>query len=693
MHKKYEVLQVGAKECGSACLLSVIKYYGGSVPINRLLELTNTTKEGTNFYNLKEAALEIGLSAKAYKTDDILNLMMIDKPFLSQVNIENYLHFIVVYKINNSKLTIMDPARGIKVITLSEFENIWTGNIMILEPYRSLPNIRDTSYIKDTLVNLLLNNKLLIINLLGLTILIMIFTFLYSYHFKIIVDNILSINKPNLLAITIIFLVISLIKYLTTYLRNNLLLYLNQKIDLSLITSTINKILLLPLSYYKQKTTGDTIARINDLMYLKNTISKIITNILLNTLLSFIALIVLFTINNNMTLLLLIIALFYFLIFLIFKPFIKKRTILNQEKSAKLSSLFVDTISSYETIKGLNLENYFKNRITSNYLDLTNNNLTLSKYLNLSEFLKNIVESVIIIIVIYLGITNIMDKSMTLGALITYNTIIIYFISPIREFFNYYQELVFFKNSIKRINSLISYDTELLTEPIKLNMKGGIYIKNLTFNYNNHNLILKNFNLEIHPHNKVLILGSTGSGKTTFLKILYKYYEIPRDKVFISGYDINDFNLSDIRKNIAFITRHEYLYSDTIRNNIILNRKVTEEEFLHICKLTTISDIVKNKTLAYDFCLEENGTNISSGERARIILARALLKDSQIILIDEGFNELDINTERTILKNIFNAYPEKVFLIISHRKDNMDLYNQVIKIEKGHLVEGLNKYV
>ncbi len=282
---------------------------------------------------------------------------------------------------------------------------------------------------------------------------------------------------------------------------------------------------------------------------------------------------------------------------------------------------------------------------------------------------------------------------MTIGVLITYNTIIFYFISPIREFFSYYKELVFVRNSLKRINNLISYDTESLANPKKLKMKGGIYIKNLNFAYNSHNLVLRNLNLKIHPHNKVLILGSSGSGKTTFLKILYKYYEIPRDMVFISGYDINDFNLTDIRNNIAYISRHEYLYSDTIRNNIILNRNISEETFLHVCQLTKVDDIVKNKSLAYDFRLEENGTNISSGERARIILARTILKESNIILIDEGLNELDINTERSILKNIFHTYADKLFLIISHRKDNIDLYNQVIKIEKGTLVEGLNKYV
>ena len=286
-----------------------------------------------------------------------------------------------------------------------------------------------------------------------------------------------------------------------------------------------------------------------------------------------------------------------------------------------------------------------------------------------------------------------MDKSLTIGTLVTYNTILYYFITPIRESLNFYRELFYIGSSIKRINSLLDYKEEDLSKPKKLNMMGGIYFKNLDYSYNNRDLILKDITLLLPPATRLMILGKSGSGKSTLLKILYKHYEIPRDKVFISGYDINDFNLSDIRENIAYISQNEYLYSDTIRNNILLDRNIKEEEFLKVCQITHVTDIVKNKSLSYNFRLEENGTNISGGERKRIILARALLKPSSIILIDEGLNELDINLERDILENIFSLYPYKLFIVISHRPNNMDLFTKVIKIDNGSLVKGLNKYV
>jgi len=216
-----------------------------------------------------------------------------------------------------------------------------------------------------------------------------------------------------------------------------------------------------------------------------------------------------------------------------------------------------------------------------------------------------------------------------------------------------------------------------------------IRLNNLDFSYNKKNNILKDITLDISRCTKLLILGASGSGKSTLLKILYKYYEIDRGKVYINGFDINDYEIKDIRKGITYVSQNEFLYTDTIKNNIVLDRNVSDSEFVRICRLTYVEDIVRNNLLSYNFRLEENGANISGGQRQRIILARSLLKDSKIILIDEGLNEIDINLERKILKNIFSYYKDKIIIVVSHRHDNIDLYNKVINLENGKLKDVL----
>ena len=689
--KKNIVIQDGIKECGSACLLSIVRYYGGNVSLERLLELTKTTKEGTNFYNLQEAAKEIGLVSKGYKIDDINKLIEIEKPFISQIVKNNYTHFVVVYKIKNNKITIMDPAKGMIKLTIDEFNNLWTGYILILEPYKKLPIYNENNYIISILKDVMYNNKKIIINLFSLTIIVTLFTCIYSYYFKIIIDKIINTNKLNLLIVTIIFLLIFSIKTFVEFLRNNLLLYLNQKLDLSIITTTTDKIISLPYSYYKNKTTGEMISRINDLFYIKNVISQIIVTIFLDIFLSIVTIIILFNINKTMSMYLIIIIILYLIIFLIFKPTIKNMTNIIQEDNSKINSFLVESISSYETIKGLNLEKSFQNKINKLYLNSINNNLYFTKISNIQELFKDLFEGIILLFTIYLGATFIMDKSLSIGSLITFNSLVYYFISPIRNFLEFYKDFFYVKNSIKRINNILNYKYEKLDKSTSLNIEGDILVKNLEFSYNNKTKIINNMSLKINHKDKVLVLGSSGSGKSTLLKLLYKYYDTKRDKIYLNNYDINDFSLKDIRENITYISQNELLYNDTIRNNIILDRNIAEKEFLNVCNMVYVNEIVKDNILSYNYKLEENAANLSGGQRQRIILARSLLKNSKIILIDEGLNEIDVNLERKILKNIFSYYKDKTIIIVSHRKDNMDLYNRVLNIEKGSLKEVLIK--
>ena len=691
MRKNCIIIQDGIKECGSACLLSIIRYYGGNVSMPRLLELTSTTKEGTNFYNLTSAADEIGLSSKGYKINSLEEIQDINMPFISQVIINNYHHFIVIYKINDNVITIMDPAKGMVKMSKKDFEQMWTGYILLFTPYKSLPSFKENDFLSEAIEAIIENNQKMILNLIVLTLIVTIFTCIYNYHFKIMLDNYLYTNNLSLIIITIIFTVIILIKLTVEYLRNNLLLYLNEKIDLSIITTTISRIIYLPYSYYKNKTTGETIARINDLLYVKNVLSKMLIIVFLDLGLSIVIMIILFSINKEMTLFLLLIAILYLLIFLIYQKRTRKVTNNLQENTAKTNSILVESISSYETIKGLTLEDIFKNKINKQYLNTIKDNISLTKIINDQTFLRKIFESIIILIITYLGIVHVKDKSLSIGSLITYNSLIIYFTNPISNLLDFYKDIYYMKNSINRINNLFNYQYEEMELSSNLEINGNILINDLTFNYDNKNTILKHLNLNIKDKSKVLLLGTSGSGKSTLLKLIYGYYLPDNNKIYLNNYDILDFRLSDLRRSITYVSQNEFLFTDTIKNNIILNRNIKESEFLFICKITYIDEIVKDNPLSYNMPLEENGANISGGQRQRIILARALLKKSKIILLDEVLNEVDINLERKILKNIFLYYKEKTFIIISHRKNNIDLYDNVIMLENGEVKGDLVK--
>lgn len=683
MKKNLIVLQDGAKDCGAACLRSIIQYYGGNVTLERLIELTKTTKEGTTFYNLKEASEEIGLATRSYRVDDIEKIKEINIPFICQITKNNYTHFIVVYKIKDNKLLIMDPSIGKQSIDIFDFNNIWTGNIMLFEKVSTLPLEEDPNITNRLIKEVLKNNKGNIIFVMILSLISTILSCLVSLYSQIIFDKIIDTELNNLIIITLTFSILYIIKNITNYIRNHILIYISQKLDINILLNTFTKVVLLPYNYYKNRRSSEVLSKINDLSYIKNFISKIIVTTFLDFLLLMVATITIYYKIKEVLIIFIITQILYILIVLIFNNYIKNITIKRQEATAILNNTIIESVSTFETIKGLNIEDNIIYKFSKDYSSLLNITFDIDKLNNLLTFLKEMIINICLITVDYYIFKNIMNGISTTGDYLTITILSSYLIYPISNIMDLSYEYHYIKNSIKRANTFFEVEEEKIHDKRKLIVNGNIKITNLKYTFNNKYYVLNDINLFIKNNDRVLILGSSGSGKSTILKLLYKYLEADRKTIYINGYDINDYSLSDIRESITYLSQNELLFNDTIRNNIILGREVSEIDYLNICKILHIDDIVKDSIQGYDYVLEENGINLSGGQRQRIILARSLLKNSNIIMIDEGFNQIDITLEREILQDIFTYYHNKTFIIVSHRKENSDLYNRIIKIKNG----------
>ena len=693
MKKSLIVLQEGNKDCGASCLLSVVRYYGGNISKEKIIDMTKTTKEGTTFYNIKEASNQIGLIAKSYKVEEIEKIKEITSPFICQVSKNSSMHFIVVYKVNNNKLLIMDPAIGKVIMDIFDFNNIWTGYIMILEKVGILPDYKNTKCLNKEIIKVLTSNKKIIIFIIILSIIVTLLSCLISLYSQIILDKVIDTEINNLIVITIAFFILLIIKNITNYIRNHLLIYLNQKLDIKILLTAFTKVILLPYNYYKNRTSSEVLSRINDLSNIKTFISKLIVTILLDLLLLVAAIIVISNINKQILNIYLLVDLLYLLIIIIFNKKIKYQTVKVQEEVAQTNKNIIEAVNNFEAIKGLNIEDKIIYKFTKDYTSLLNTKYHIDKQNNIIVLLKDNIMDISILLTNFYILKEIMNNSMTVGDYITISFMTNYLIYPVRNIIDIIYDYHYVKSSITRANNLLEVSQEKINEKEVLDINGNIKITNLKYTYNNKNIILKNINLFIKDKDRVLLLGSSGSGKSTILKLLYKYLEADRKTIYINNYDINDYSLSDIRKNITYISQNEQLFNDTIRNNILLNRDISEIDYLNICKILHIDDIVKDNVLGYDYLIEENGINISGGQRQRIILARGLLKSSKIIMIDEGLNQIDIKLEREILQDIFTYFHNKTFIIVSHRRDNNDLYNRIIKIKDGEVysLEEVNK--
>ena len=691
MKKKLVVLQEGNKDCGVCCLLSIIRYYNGNISLNKLMEMTKTTKNGTTFYNLSEAASKIGMASKAYYVDDFNNISVYSCPFISQVIRNGYTHFVVVYKISKDKLLIMDPALGSLYMSREKFLNIWTSYIMMFEKVKILPNYKDEKYINKLLYGLILNNKKIIVNCLLLTLMFCFLTIGYSVYLKVMIDKVLNQDKYLLIVISLIFFIVILFRSLTNLFRNQMLSYFNMRVDISLFLNSFKRILLLPYNYYKNKTTGEIISRVNDLSYIKQIISQLLTTVFLDIVLLLFSLVCLYFINSKMFVISFFIAILYMIIIFIYPRFIKTKIYESQAEVAKVNSYLVESISGLETIKGLRCEKMVNDRLESFY---TKAQATIFDYNIISNgvlFLKDLIFYVGVLLINYVGCVDIMNGNFTVGSLLTFNTILGYFLNPLQNFIDLADDYVYVKGVFKRANGLYEVKLDDLESKNGLRVEGDISFNNLDFSFNGKDQILKSIKIEFKAKEKILLLGNSGSGKSTLLKILYKYYDVSRGMVLVNGIDINDFSISDIRDDIIYVSQNETLYTGSIKDNILLNRDIDYKDFLDMCCYLEVDNIIKDNLLGYDFLLEENGANISGGERQRIILARALFKKGNVILIDEGLSQMDIDLERRVLKRIFSIFKDKMIIVVSHRFNNMDLYDKVFKLKDGMVDDCLTR--
>ena len=690
--KNIIVKQLDQHDCGICSIKSVIKYYGGNISLEKLRNMTNTDKSGTNAYEMVKTLTSLGFSAKGVKftfeknkRDDALFDEEVFFPFIAHVVIgKRFSHYVVVYKINRktTMMTIMDPAKGLVHMLIHDFLDIWSNYAIFLYPNSPLPEFKDITNTKF-LIKLLEPHKKLLINIVLLSGLFTIFSISNSYYFKYIIDSFNSMY--NFRVISLIFLLIIILKIISNFFRNMLAIYINEKIDLSLLEASFNHIIHLPYSYFKTRTTGEITSRIGDLSVIKESITSLAMTLFVDSVMILFAGIFLYSISSKLTFVAFILIFLYYILFLMFSPIFKEKIFELEETKADVDSYLVESLKAYEMIKGLNIENIISDKITKKFVRFLKINFWTSNKFNTYTSLKDTISYIGVFVILYMGGILVNEGSISIGELVTFNSVLLYFLDPIRNLIDMETKIRYSLVSLERIKELFTVEKELVEIKNKLELNGSLKISDLSFSYNMKDNLIEHLSLDIPISSKIIITGSSGSGKSTFVKLLLKYYEVRRGHIFIDDYDICDLDLPLIRENITYIPQKESLYRDTLYENVVMNRKVAYEEFLNICNNILLTDITINNPLGFNMIIEEDGFNISGGQRQRISLARAMLKMSKIFIMDESLNEVDVKSERIILKNLFNLMSNVTIIYITHRNNNSDLFDKIYEIKNKKL--------
>ncbi|MBD2435379.1 peptidase domain-containing ABC transporter [Nostoc sp. FACHB-110] len=683
--------QQSASDCGAACLVMVSRYWGKRFSINRLRDITNADRNGASLRGLSAAAESIGFSTRPVKA----NLHQLAKQKLPAIVHWEGKHYIVVYEITPKHVIIADPGIGQLTLTHAEFTANWTGYTLLLQPTVMLKEAKETSTPFWQFFELLKPHSLVMLEVLIASIFIQIFGLITPLFTQLILDRVVvQRSELTLTAVGLGLLIFSLFRVAMTGLRQYLLDHTANRIDLALIVGFIRHTLRLPLSFFETRYVGDIISRVQENRKIQRFLSGEALSILLDLFTVFIYVGLMFWYSWKMALLALLIIPPFALLALIATPFLQRisREIFNAV--AKESSYLIEALTGVRTVKATAIEQ----TVRWHWEELLNKeikaNFSGEIISNRLQIFSNSIQAIVTTALLWYGGHLVIHNQLTIGQLVAFNMLLGNIITPFQRLtvlWNQIQEVVI---AVERINDVLDAEPEEdLQQQSRQNLpqiQGHIRFSNVTFRYHPESdiNILENLNFEVKPGQMVALVGRSGSGKTTISKLVLGLYPPTDGKVFIDGQDISSISLRSLRSSVGVVDQDTFLFGGTIRENISLGYPgASLTEVAEAAKLAGADDFIKKLPMGYETQIGEGGGLLSGGQRQRIAIARALLGNPRLLVLDEATSHLDTESERIIQQNLNTILKDRTTFVIAHRLSTIRNADLILVLDKGVLIE------
>ncbi|PXW10777.1 ATP-binding cassette subfamily B protein [Chryseobacterium sp. CBTAP 102] len=705
MKKKFPFYkQPDTKDCGPTCLRIVSKYYGKSISLQQIRNLSETTREGSSLLGLSDAAENLGFRSMGVQID--FNTLAEEVPFPCVAH-WNKNHFVVVYKIDkNNKVYISDPSYGLITYTREEFIKSWIGEnakenteegiVLILE---TTPAFFQTEFDAEEskasftfLSKYLLKYKTLVIQLaiglLGGSLLSLIFPFLTQSIVDVGIQN-QDINFIYVVLLAQIMLFLGRMGIET--IRSWILLHLSARINISIISDFFIKLMKLPISFFDTRMTGDIMQRIND----HHRIEQLLTSSSLNTLFSLVNLII-FS----------IVLLFYdyrlFIVYLVgavlyigwISFFLKKRKELDYKRFSQVSqeqSKVIELINGMQEIKMHNAEK--QKRWDWEFLQVKLFKIRI-KSLSLEQWQSvggNFINQMKDILVSFLSAKLVLSGNLTLGMMLSVQYIIGQLNSPLLQLIDFIKQTQDAKISLERLGEIHDKDDEEdKNEQYATDVpKQDIEIKDMSFRYIGSDVpVFENLSLTIPYQQTTAIVGASGSGKTTLLKLLMKFYDPDQGEIRIGNTNMKNISPRYWRDHCGVVMQEGYVFNDTIANNIAVGEDhIDKQKLRRAVEIANIKDFIESLPLSYNTKIGNEGVGVSGGQKQRLFIARAVYKSPEYILFDEATSALDANNEKVIMENLEQFFKGKTAVVIAHRLSTVRHADKIIVLDQGKVVE------
>lgn len=694
-YKRTFVPQIDARDCGVAALASIARFYGSDYSLAHLRELAKTNKEGTTALGIVKAAKKMGFETRAIQADtSLFDMTDVPYPFIVHVNKEGKLqHYYVVYQAKKDYLIIGDPDPTVKITKMSKerFASEWTGVAIFLAPEPSYKPHKDKKNGLMSFLPLIFKQRTLIFYIVMASLLVTLINIVGSYYLQGILDEYIPNQMKSTLGIISIGLIVTyILQQMMSFSRDYLLTVLSQRLSIDVILSYIRHIFELPMSFFATRRTGEVISRFTDANSIIDALASTILSLFLDVSILTIVGGVLLIQNTNLFLLSLIaIPIYIVIIFTFMKPFEKMNNDVMQSNSM-VSSAIIEDINGIETIKSLTSEESRYHKIDSEFVDYLDKSFKLSKYSILQGALKQGAQLILNVVILWSGAQLAMNGAISVGQLITFNTLLSYFTNPLENIINLQTKLQSAKVANNRLNEVYLVESEFqntqtLTDTQFLH--GDIEFEDVSYKYGFGRDTLSDINLTIKHGDKVSLVGISGSGKTTLAKMIVHFFDPYKGRITLNHHDLKMIDKKVLRQHINYLPQQAYIFSGSILENLTLgaNQTISQEDILRACEIAEIRKDIEQMPMGYQTELSD-GAGLSGGQKQRIAIARALLTKAPVLILDEATSGLDVLTEKKVIDNLMTM-TDKTIIFVAHRLSISERTHQVIVLDQGTIIE------
>lgn len=667
IRKNVEVIQEEKSDCGVSCLLSIIKYYGGDESLENLRISSLTTDEGVSAYNLIECAKQYGFDCIGIKEKNIDKLNL---PCIAHLKINNTLsHFVVIYERSASSVIIMDPAVGLIKEGKSIFESKFTGVVISLYPKEKLMKKKIKNILWQNIFKELKKSKWSLILIIILNLIFVLLSIVYSNYIQL-----LNITNPKSV---ILFIIIIIILKLIEYEIAKISVQLDAKVGKSITSNFFDYIFSLPLRILHLKNSGEIVKRVCELDEVKSMISNTFIQAVLSSIYIFNMLFAISIINLKLCFIIFVFCLLV-IIFCIKKYKKLKFTFDNYiYESTKYNVLLQDTISSISSIKHMNQEQSYSEKLSDAYNEFITSYKTADITLSKIDLMKNIMLGIMEFLVISVMLFGVSKGNYSIQDILIIQLLLNFLLTSFNSMLGVLPTFILESKIVRKVNEFYNINVENNGGDNFEN--GDIKFSNVTFSYNNYENTIEKITFEIEKGSHVTLNGVSGSGKSTLMRLLNREYDDYSGKIMIGSKEIRNIEKHDYAEHIIYSSQNEEFINGTIKENILFERKIPDEDFNKIINICLLDKVIKKYPLGFDTYISSQINPLSGGEKNLVILARTLIEHKDIYILDEVLSELNYEKEIEVLKNI-DRNIKSTIIYISHKKSN--IFKEVFNVRK-----------